>query len=75
MSRETALKKYSVRISGHSTSVTLEPPFWDALCDIAQSRALSMNSLISEIDEKRAENNLSGACRLYVLKYLQDSIA
>ena len=61
-----ALVKHSVRIAGHATSVTLEPQFWEALCEIAARRGLSVNALLSEIDNSR-DGNLSSAIRLFVL--------
>ena len=48
------------------TSVSLEPAFWDALCDIAARRGLSVNALVSTIDAERG-GNLSSAIRLFVL--------
>jgi len=57
-------------IAGHSTSVSLEQPFWDALGQIADYRSISLSDLISEIDEARG-TNLSSALRLYVLFFLQ----
>ena len=62
--------KRSVRIAGHPTSVSLEPEFWDALREIAAARALSVNTLITEIDAGR-RTNLSSALRVYVLKSLR----
>jgi len=58
--------KRSVRIAGHATSVSLEPAFWDALCEIAARRGLSLNVLLSQIDAERS-GNLSSAIRLFVL--------
>lgn len=60
------LKKRSIVIAGHATSVSLEPEFWDALKDIAEKRALSLNQLVAEIDQGR-EGNLSSAIRVFVL--------
>lgn len=65
------IKKRSVRISGHQTSVTLEEEFWTVLRDIAETRGQSLNALISEIDEDN-EGNLSSGLRVYVLRYLKD---
>jgi len=62
------MKKRSVNISGHATSITLETEFWGLLKAIAARDKKSINALISEIDENRAGNNLSSAIRLYVLK-------
>jgi len=58
--------KRSVMIAGHSTSVSLEKPFWDALKTIAKSKNLSMNKLITQIDAD-TDGNLSSAIRCYVL--------
>lgn len=68
------IKKRSVRISGHETSVTLEEPFWDALRSIAAQRGVSLNVLISEIDEGN-NGNLSSALRVFVLHDLQSKLA
>jgi predicted DNA-binding ribbon-helix-helix protein len=65
------MKKRSVKIMGHLTSVSLEEPFWDALKSIADERGVSMNALIAKIDRDRSEN-LSSALRLHVLKTLQE---
>jgi predicted DNA-binding ribbon-helix-helix protein len=61
------LAKHSVRIAGHATSVSLEPAFWEALCEIAARRRLSINALLAEIDVERS-GNLSSAIRLFVLE-------
>lgn len=61
------MKKHSVRIAGHATSITLEAPFWDALRDIAAERKQSLNDLIEDIDNTRGTNNLSSAIRVFVL--------
>jgi predicted DNA-binding ribbon-helix-helix protein len=66
MSR-ASLIKHSVRIAGHTTSVSLEPAFWEGLCEIAMGRHLSVNTLLSEIDAER-RGNLSSAIRLFVLE-------
>lgn len=60
------LKKRSILIAGHATSVSLEPEFWDALKDIAEIRCLSLNQLVAEIDQGRS-GNLSSAIRVFVL--------
>ncbi|HVG82470.1 MAG TPA: ribbon-helix-helix domain-containing protein [Methylomirabilota bacterium] len=60
------LRKRSVVIQGHRTSLSLEKPFWDALKEIATRRGLSLARLIAEIDAARS-GNLSSAARVYVL--------
>lgn len=68
------MKKRSVTIARHATSITLEAEFWDVLKTIAEKRELSLNALIAEVDEARAikspESNLSSSIRVYVLKEL-----
>ena len=59
--------KHSVRIAGHATSVSLEATFWEALCEIAARRRMSVNALLSAIDAERG-GNLSSAIRLFVLE-------
>lgn len=63
--------KRTVNIAGHSTSVSLEQPFWDELVRIADERDISLSELISEIDEARG-TNLSSALRLFVLMDLKN---
>ena len=65
-----ALKKRSVEIDGHRTSVSIEAPFWDALREIAEQRRQSINQLIAAIDKDRS-GNLSSAIRVYVLRAMQ----
>lgn len=61
------IRKRSVEIAGHRTSVSIEAPFWDALKELADREGLSLNELITRIDDSRA-GNLSSAIRVYVLK-------
>lgn len=69
-SQPQRLRKRSIVIAGHRTSLSLEQPFWDALKEIAARRGLSLARLIAEIDATRS-GNLSSAARLYVLDALR----
>jgi predicted DNA-binding ribbon-helix-helix protein len=60
------LRKRSIKIAGHSTSLSLEEVFWEALKEVAGGRGLSLNALIEEIDLGRS-GNLSSAVRVYLL--------
>jgi predicted DNA-binding ribbon-helix-helix protein len=63
-----ALRKRSVTVSGHRTSVSLEAPFWDALRGIAAEEGRSLNDLVSEVDRGRDPGTgLSSALRLRAL--------
>ncbi|MEQ8709717.1 MAG: ribbon-helix-helix domain-containing protein [Rhodospirillales bacterium] len=61
------LRKRSVVIAGHATSISLEDIFWHRLRDLADQRGQSLASLITEIDSRRRVN-LSSALRVFVLK-------
>jgi predicted DNA-binding ribbon-helix-helix protein len=66
------MKKYSVIIAkNHTTSISLEEEFYQALCMIAKEQNTAPNELITQIDKNRTTNNLSSAIRLYILKYFQ----
>ena len=62
----TRMRKHSVIIGGHRTSVSLEDAFWEALAEMARARGISLNRLITEIDERRS-GNLSSAIRVFLL--------
>lgn len=68
------MKKRSVVITGHRTSVSLENAFWDALKSLASKRNFTVNQLVTEIDKQR-DGNLSSAIRVYVLTSLQTDLA
>ncbi|MBN9530730.1 MAG: ribbon-helix-helix domain-containing protein [Alphaproteobacteria bacterium] len=62
----TVVKKRSVVVAGHRTSVSLERAFWEALRDLSQLQSKTINQLVSEIDVSR-DGNLSSAIRVYIL--------
>jgi predicted DNA-binding ribbon-helix-helix protein len=64
------VKKHSLVIAGHHTSVSLEQEFWEVLKDIADQRGIALAALVAEIDAGRREN-LSSALRLHVLRSLR----
>ena len=47
------MKKISVSLSGHQTSISLEDEFITALNEIAQKLKKPVAKIIDEIDEKR----------------------
>ena len=66
----SAVRKRSVIVAGHKTSVSLEEPFWEELATIAAARGQSISALIGEIERTR-NGNLSSALRLLVLDDLR----
>ncbi len=63
------LKKRSVALSGHATSVALEPEFWAVLDAIAAERNLSHAGLLVWVDETRGRRPLASACRVLALEW------
>ncbi|HTH98549.1 MAG TPA: ribbon-helix-helix domain-containing protein [Stellaceae bacterium] len=61
------MRKHSVVIAGHRTSVSLEEAFWQGLKAIADRRTVSVNRLVEMIDSERT-TNLSSAIRVFVLE-------
>ena len=65
------LRKHSVTVGGHATSLSLEDAFWSDLKAAAQARGQSVNALLTGIDAARAEalapGSLAGAVRVWLL--------
>lgn len=61
------LLKRSINLSGHATSVALEPEFWAVLEEMAAGEDLPLAALIRRIDETRGLRPLASACRLTAL--------
>ena len=63
--------KRSVQISGHKTSISLEPIFWDLLVDAAETEGVPINALVARIDAERirAETppGLASAIRVWLV--------
>lgn len=62
--------KRSLTLRGHRTSVSLEGPFWEAFCRIADERGMAVAALAAEIDKARGDSaGLASAIRVYVLEH------
>ncbi len=63
------LKKRSVVLTGHATSVALEPEFWEVLDAVAAERGLSHAAFLAWVDETRGRRPLASACRVLALRH------
>lgn len=65
--------KYSLRIDGHRTSVSLEPVFWNMLRQAAARRGVAVNTLVASIDAERIRSKtppgLAGAIRVWLVTH------
>ncbi|MDD9876911.1 MAG: ribbon-helix-helix domain-containing protein [Magnetovibrio sp.] len=63
----TRVRKHSVVVAGHRTSVSMEDAFWEALSALAEAEGRSINDLVTEIDRER-DGSLSSAIKVHVLR-------
>jgi predicted DNA-binding ribbon-helix-helix protein len=63
------LEKRSVSLSGHRTSIALEPEFWAALRKLAETDGGTLTALVAQVDAGRnPAQPLASALRVHVLK-------
>lgn len=66
------MKKKSITLKGHRTSIALEAEFWEALDVFADADKRTLPALINSIDRARLKQTpppgLASAIRVYVLK-------
>lgn len=70
----STVRKRSVVVAGHRTSISLEEAFWSELKTIAQGRGISLNALVGQVDGGR-DGNLSSALRVFVVADLKNRLA
>jgi predicted DNA-binding ribbon-helix-helix protein len=66
------MRKHSLAIAGHRTSISLEAAFWDGLRDLAREKGVAVASLVAEIDRRRGAANLSSALRVHLLQVFRE---
>jgi predicted DNA-binding ribbon-helix-helix protein len=62
------IRKRSLTIAGHRTSLKLEVAFWRRLEAQAAARGIALSALVAEVDAGRGEANLSSALRVFALE-------
>ena len=70
----SVVRKYSISVNGHRTSVSLEPEFWRAFRRLCDQAGASPGETLAAIDGNR-DGNLSSAVRLWVLARLDNNPA
>ena len=62
------LEKRSFSLSGHRTSVALEPEFWGALDALARAEGCALSALVAKVDAARTPGRpLASALRVHAL--------
>jgi predicted DNA-binding ribbon-helix-helix protein len=72
--KSALVKKRSIIVVGHRTSISLEDEFWTSLKTIAEKRHQALSALVALINEDRDSANLSSAIRMFVLRYYRDKL-
>lgn len=69
------MRKRSITLKGHRTSIALEAEFWEMLDIFAAAEGRSLPALINDIDRKRLvqtpQPGLASAIRVYVLNRIK----
>lgn len=68
------VRKRSLAIAGHATSISLEDAFWVELRRLAEAQKRPLADLVTAIDHARGAANLSSALRLYVLGAIKSGL-
>ena len=69
------LRKRSLTLTGHSTSLALEPEFWAVLEAMAKAQDRSLAALVGDLDKGRGDRPLASACRLAALAWVARGVA
>jgi predicted DNA-binding ribbon-helix-helix protein len=70
----STVKKRSIVIGSHKTSVSLEDSFWTSLREIARERATTVAELITTLDATRKGGNLSSNIRVFLLDHYRSNV-
>jgi len=67
------IKKRSVTIGNHRTSISIESEFWNELKVLSKRQNISLNKLILKIDNEKPKDygNLSSYIRVWLLQKLK----
>ncbi|MGE0232089.1 MAG: ribbon-helix-helix domain-containing protein [Flavobacteriaceae bacterium] len=68
------VRKRSLTVAGHATSISLEDAFWSELRRLADVQGRPLADLVATIDDARGEANLSSALRLYVIAAIKSGM-
>ncbi len=64
----------NIYINKKRTSMKLDPENWDALAEICKEEKISLNALLTLINELKGDVGLSIATRVFIVSYLKNMI-
>lgn len=65
----------SVRLPDRRTTIELEDEFWDALYEIAGRQNIGLDELAGRLDQRRGDNTLTTALRVYAISYYRSAVS
>ncbi|MBS0966116.1 ribbon-helix-helix domain-containing protein [Acetobacter okinawensis] len=69
------LRKRSLILAGHDTSVALEPAFWAVLERMIAHQHITLVQLVTQVDAQRApDQSLASALRVSALEWLEQQV-
>ena len=71
----STVKKRSIVVGSHKTSISLEDLFWTCLKQIARERAMTVSAIIGVLDASHERGNLSSRIRVFVLEHYHNRVA
>ena len=71
----STLVNRNVTVSGHRTSMRLEPAMWEALEEICRREKLTVHEGCSLVDSPRTQSSLTAAMRVFILGYFRAAVA
>lgn len=72
--KSSILESRNVTVAGRRTSMRLEPQMWDALESIARREGMTLNSLCTQVDQRRREIGLTSATRVFIVSYYRQLV-
>lgn len=75
MNFDCTIKKRSIKLFGHKTSVSIEDAFWDSLKEIAKIQNTSVSGILETLDsnyKNNKSNNLSSLIRIFVFQFYKE---
>ncbi len=70
----STLVNRNVRVSGHRTSMRLEPVMWEALEEICRRESRTIHDICTLVDGRRRESSLTAAMRVFILGYFRAAV-
>lgn len=61
----------NVTVSGHRTSMRLEPDMWNALDEICMREKCTVHDVCTLVDNRRKGSSLTAAMRVFILAYFR----